>query len=125
MEEQEQKFKEMCDALDEYEGVKEAFLLNSEGDVLFKSKNFELSNEESRALLSAWKEKQPALKYHNARYAVLKNDEIQLAAKNISNGKGIAGSVTKGGDYLIIQTEQESGMILLEWSIFVNKVAWT
>ncbi|MFO8017160.1 MAG: hypothetical protein R6U96_00870 [Promethearchaeia archaeon] len=125
MEELEQKFEEMCDDLKEYEGVKEAFLLNNEGNVLFKSNNFELSNEESRAILQAWKDKKPALNYRNARYAVLKNDEIQLAAKNVSNGKGIAGSVTKDGNYLIIQTEQDSGMILLEWSIFVNKVAWT
>lgn len=120
----EQKFNEMCDALNEYEGVKEAFLLNNEGDVLFKANNLELSNEESRAILSAWKEKKPSLHFHDARYAILKNDEIQLAAKNISNGRGIAGSVTKEGDYLIIQTEKNTGMILLEWSIFVNKVAW-
>ncbi|MGV9171209.1 MAG: hypothetical protein ACOC44_15685 [Promethearchaeia archaeon] len=121
----EQEFREMCEALNEYDGVKEAFLLNNEGNVLFKSNSFELSNEESCAILKAWKEKKPALHYRNARYAVLKNDEIQLAAKNIADGKGIAGSVTKDGDYLIIQTEQDSGMILLEWSIFVNKVAWS
>jgi hypothetical protein len=121
----EQKFNEMCDALNEYEGVKEAFLLNNEGDVLFKSNNLELSNEESRAILSAWKEKKPSLHFHDTRYAILKNDEIQLAAKNIADGRGIAGSVTKEGDYLIIQTEKNTGMILLEWSIFVNKVAWT
>ena len=57
--------------------------------------------------------------------AILKNDEIQLAAKNIGAGKGnIVGSVTKEGDYLVAHTRDE-GMILLEWSIFINKVAWS
>jgi hypothetical protein len=55
----------------------------------------------------------------------LKNDEIQLAAKNIVGGKGnVVGSITKEGDYLIAHTRDE-GLIVLEWSIFINKVAWT
>ena len=51
---------------------------------------------------------------------------IQLAAKNISGGKGnIAGSITKEGDtYLLVHISEDTEMILLEWSIAVNKVAW-
>ncbi|MCK4369925.1 MAG: hypothetical protein KAW03_02570, partial [Candidatus Lokiarchaeota archaeon] len=66
-----------------------------------------------------------SLTFQNYRFAILKNDEIQLAAKNIGAGKGnIVGSVTKEGDYLVAHTRDE-GMILLEWSIFINKVAWS
>ena len=66
-----------------------------------------------------------ALMFQNLRFAILKNDEIQLAAKNIVGGKGnIVGSVTRVGDYLLAHTRDE-GMIALEWSIFINKVAWS
>ena len=121
----ENRFNSFVQMLREQEGVEEVFVLNSEGDVLFKSQDFFLTNEESKKILTAWKEKEPALMFQNARYAILKNDEIQLAAKNIAGGKGnIVGSITKGGDYLIAHTRDE-GLIILEWSIFINKVAWS
>lgn len=122
---EEQRFNDLVEALNEYEGVEEVFLLNNEGDIVFKSGDFPLSNEEAKAILNAWKTKEPALTYQNYRFAILKNDEIQLAAKNIGAGKGnIIGSITKEGDYLVAHTRDE-GMILLEWSIFINKVAWS
>ncbi|MFX1411779.1 MAG: hypothetical protein ACFFA6_15645 [Promethearchaeota archaeon] len=119
-----QRFDELVDALNEYEGVEETFLLDNEGDILFKSGDFHLTNEEAKAILKAWKAKESALMFQNHRFAILKNDEIQLAAKNIGAEKGnIVGSITKDGYYLIAHTRDE-GMILLEWSIFINKVAW-
>ena len=122
---EEQRFNHLVNALNEYEGVEEVFLLNSEGDIVFKSEDFSLSNKEARAILNAWKTKEPALTFQNYRFAILKNDEIQLAAKNIGAGKGnIIGSITKEGDYLVAHTRDE-GLILLEWSIFINKVAWS
>ena len=124
----EEKFNQFIQKLNEYEGVEEAFLLNSEGEVIYKSPPvFPITNEEAKAILEAWKEKKSALIYQNFRFAILKNDDIQLAAKNISGGKGnIAGSITKEGDsYLLVHTTDTKDMILLEWSIFVNKVAWT
>ncbi|MFW9900948.1 MAG: hypothetical protein ACFFDY_06635, partial [Candidatus Thorarchaeota archaeon] len=76
-------------------------------------------------ILNAWKTKEASLTFQNYRFAILKNDEIQLAAKNIGAGKGnVIGSITKEGDYLVAHTRDE-GMILLEWSIFINKVAWS
>jgi hypothetical protein len=125
---EEQKFNRIVDEFNKYAGVEEVFLLNSEGEVVFKSSAINpLTNKEARAILKAWKEKEPSLTYQNFRYAILKNDDIQLAAKNISGGKGnIAGSITKEGDsYLLIHTSQDTDMILLEWSIFVNKLAWS
>lgn len=120
-----QRFNQLVNALNEYEGVEEIFLLNSEGDIVFKSEDFPLSSEEAKAILNAWKTKEPALTFQNYRFAILKNDEIQLAAKNIGAGKGnIIGSITKEGDYLVAHTRDE-GLILLEWSIFINKVAWS
>jgi hypothetical protein len=120
-----QRFDDLVDALNEYEGVEEAFLLNDVGDIVFKSEEFPLTSEEAKAILKAWKSKETALMFLNYRYAILKNDEIQLAAKNIGAGKGnIVGSITKDGYYLIAHTRDE-GMILLEWSIFINKVAWS
>ena len=121
----ENRFNSLVQMLQEQEGVEEVFVLNSVGDVVFKSQDFPLTNEESKKILTAWKEKEPALIFQNARYAILKNDEIQLAAKNITGGKGnVVGSITKGGDYLIAHTRDE-GLIILEWSIFINKVAWS
>lgn len=122
---EEQRFNYLVNALNEYKGVEEIFLLNSEGDLVFKSGDFSLSSEEAKAILNAWKTKEPALIFQNYRFAILKNDEIQLAAKNIGAGKGnIIGSITREGDYLVAHTRDE-GLILLEWSIFINKIAWS
>ncbi len=119
------RFDYFINALNEYEGAEETFLLNGEGDIIFKSGDFPLTNEEAKAILKAWKSKESALMFQNHRFAILKNDDIQLAAKNIGAGKGnIVGSITKGGYYLIAHTRDE-GMILLEWSIFINKIAWS
>ena len=120
-----QRFKYLVEELSEYEGMQEIFVLSPEGEILFKSEEFQLSNEEAKAILKAWKENEQALMFQSYRYAILKNDEIQLAAKNIVGGKGnIVGSITKEGDYIIAHT-QDKGLIVLEWSIFINKVAWS
>ncbi|MFW9936342.1 MAG: hypothetical protein ACFFD5_01750 [Candidatus Thorarchaeota archaeon] len=122
---EEKRFFHLVEQLREFEGVEEVFLLNSEGNIEFKSEDFKLTSEEAKGILNAWKQKESALKFQDSRFAILKNDEIQLAAKNIVGGKGnIVGSVTKEGDYLIAHTRDE-GMIILEWSIFINKVAWS
>ena len=122
---EEQRFNHLVNALNEFEGVEEVFLLNNVGDILFKSGDFPLTSEDAKGILNAWKTKEPSLTFQNYRYAILKNDDIQLAAKNIGAGKGnIIGSITKEGDYLVAHTRDE-GMILLEWSIFINKVAWS
>jgi len=122
---EQQRFNYLVEELRKYYGTEEIFLLDSNGEILFKSEEFSLSNEEAKAMLVAWKQKEPALNFKNYRFAILKNDDIQLAAKNIAGGKGnIVGSITKDGDYLIAHTRDE-GLILLEWSIFINKVAWS
>jgi hypothetical protein len=122
---EQQRFNYLVEELRQYDGTEEIFLLDSNGEIVFKSEEFSLSNEEAKAMLVAWKQKEPALNFQNYRFAILKNDDIQLAAKNIAGGKGnIVGSITKDGDYLIAHTRDE-GMILLEWSIFINKVAWS
>ena len=122
---EQQRFNYLVEELRKYDGTEEIFLLDSNGEILFKSEEFLLSNEEAKAMLVAWIQKEPALNFQNYRFAILKNDNIQLAAKNIAGGKGnIVGSITKDGDYLIAHTRDE-GMILLEWSIFINKVAWS
>ena len=122
---EEQKFHSLVEALREQEGIEEIFLLNSEGDITYKSGDFQLTNEDAKTILTAWKTKEPAVMFQSYRFAVLKNDEIQLAARNIVGGKGnIVGSITKEGDYLVAHTRDE-GLIILEWSIFINKVAWS
>ena len=121
---EQRRFDYLVNELHEFEGVEEIFVLDPNGNILFKSEDFQLSDEEAKAILKAWKEKESALMFQNLRFAILKNDEIQLAAKNIVGGKGnIVGSITKEGDYLLAHTRDE-GMIVLEWSIFINKVAW-
>ena len=122
---EQQRFDSLVESIHEHEGVEEIFLLNKEGDVLYKNIDFPLSNEDTQAMLNAWKSKETALSFQGHRFAILKNDEIQLAAKNIGAGKGnIVGSITRGGEYLIAHTRDE-GLIILEWSIFINKVAWS
>jgi hypothetical protein len=119
------RFQNLVQMLQEQEGVEEVFLLDSTGSVVFKSEDFSLTNEDASSILKAWKNKESALFFQNTRYAILKNDEIQLAAKNITKGKGnIVGSITKEGDYLLAHTRDE-GLIILEWSILINKVAWS
>ena len=122
---EQQRFDFLVNELREFDGMEEIFVMDSNGNILFKSEDFELSNEEAKAILKAWKEKESALMFQDLRFAILKNDEIQLAAKNIVGGKGnIVGSITKEGDYIIAHT-QDKGLIVLEWSIFINKVAWS
>jgi hypothetical protein len=122
---EQQRFDYLVNELHEFEGMEEIFVLDSNGNILFKSEDFQISDEEAKAILKAWKEKESALLFQNLRFAILKNDEIQLAAKNIVGGKGnIVGSITKEGDYLLAHTRDE-GLIVLEWSIFINKVAWS
>jgi hypothetical protein len=119
------RFNSLVRLLQEQEGVEEVFLLNSTGKIIFKAWDFPLTDEEAKLILEAWRKKESALFFQNDRYAILKNDEIQLAAKNISKGKGnIVGSITKEGDYLLAHTRDE-GLIILEWSILINKVAWS
>ena len=119
----EAKFNSLVSIIKEREEVQEIFLLDAEGNVVFKSGEFALEADEAKAILKSWKEKEQAIMFQGSRFAILKNDDIQLAAKNIAQGKGnIAGSITKDGDYLVIHT-QDAGM-LLEWSIWINKIAW-
>ena len=121
-----EKFKEIIEGMHEYQGLVSLYLLNSEGDTIFKFGETQLQNHEGKSILKAWKEKESSLNYQQSRYAILKNDDIQLAAKNITGGKGnIAGSITKEGDYLIAHIDQDTDLILLEWSILVNKLAWS
>jgi len=122
---EQQRFDYLVSELREFEGMEEIFVLDSSGNILFKSEDFQLSSEEAKAILKAWNKKESALMFQDLRFAILKNDEIQLAAKNIVGGKGnIVGSITKEGDYIIAHT-QDKGLIVLEWSIFINKIAWS
>jgi hypothetical protein len=121
-----EKFNQAVEDMKKYVGVLEVFLLNSEGIVVYKYGDVDFTDQEGISLLNAWKEKEPSLKYQNVRYAVLKNDDIQLAAKNVAGGKGnIAGSISKEGDYLLAHIAEETDLILLEWSILINKIAWS
>ena len=121
----EKRFFNLVEDLREYEGIEEVFLLDADGHIVYKSEEFPLSTEEAKKIFDAWKQKEPSLTFQNYRFAILKNDDIQLAAKNIAGGKGnIVGSITKEGDYIVAHTRDE-GMILLEWSIHINKVAWS
>ncbi len=119
----EQKFNEVSKELKNNEAVEEIFLLDKEGNIKYKSGDFNLSTEEAKGIIKTWTDKENALMFQGSRFAILKNDEIQLAGKNIAQGKGnVVGSITKDGDYLVAHTKDE-GMIL-EWSVLINKIAW-
>ena len=119
----EQKFNEASKELKINEAIEEIFLLDKEGNIKFKAGNFDLSPEEAKGIIKTWTQKENALMFQGSRFAILKNDEIQLAGKNIAQGRGnVVGSITKDGDYLVAHTKDE-GMIL-EWSVLINKIAW-
>lgn len=121
-----QKFNQIVEGLNEYVGVEEVFLLNADGDVIFTHGEYSILPEEAKNLLNSWKNKESSISYQNCRFALIKNDKIQLAAKNTVDNKGnIAGSVTNEGDYLLAHIAKETDIILLEWSILVNKLAWS
>jgi len=121
----EQKFNRIVEDLNEYLGVEEVFLLNTEGNIIFTHGDYSISTEEAKNILNSWKNREGSISYQNCRYALIKNEEIQLAAKNTVDDKGnIAGSITNEGDYLIAHIAKETDIILLEWSILVNKLAW-
>ena len=122
----EKKFNRIINDLRQYEGIEEVYLLNDEGEILFQEGKLEFSIEDAKKLLSDWKNKEKAIFYQGNRFAIIKNDTIQLAAKNIANDMGnIAGSITNEGDYLIAHIATKTDIILLEWSILVNKLAWS
>ena len=122
----EKKFKRIINDLNEYEGVQEVFLLNNEAKVLFAYGNYAISPAEAQKLLNDWIDKNNTITYQDYRFAIIKNEEIQLAAKNISDEKGnIAGSITSEGDYLVVHIAKKTDIILLEWTILVNKLAWS
>jgi len=119
------RFDELLEKLREFPGIEEVFLLDQDGNILHKSEDFQLSADEAKRILESWKNHEGSLIFQGARYAMLKSEELQLAAKNMVGGKGnVVGSITKEGDYLIAHTREE-GLIILEWSIFINKVAWS
>ncbi len=122
----EKKFSRIVNDLKHYEGVKEVYLLNDEGEILFHEGIVGFLPEEASNLLLDWKNKNNPLFYQGFRFAIIKNDPLQLAAKNISNGMGsIAGSITNEGDFLIVHIAKKTDIILLEWSILINKLAWS
>ena len=120
------KFNRIVNDLKEYEGLEEVYLINDEGEILFQEGTLEFLSDEAKQLLSKWKNKDKAIFYQGHRFAIIKNDMLQLAAKNIANDMGnIAGSITNEGDYLIAHIAKKTDIILLEWSILVNKLAWS
>ena len=122
---EQQKFDALVEALHVHDSIEDVYIFSKEVEVGNRNSDFPLSNEDAKAMLNAWKSKEQALTFQGHRFAILKNDEIQLAAKNIGAGKGnIIGSINREGEYLIAHTRDED-LILLEWSIFINKVAWS
>jgi hypothetical protein len=120
-----QEFHRIIDDLNEYNGVEIVLLLNSEGNIIFTSEDSNLDRTEIKNLFKAWKDRESSIIFKNQRYAILKNDDIQLAAINTTGKKGnIAGSITNEGDYLLAHISNNTELTLLEWSIHVNKIAW-
>jgi len=121
----ETRFKRLVEDLGEYQGLEEVFLLDPHGKILLKSNEFHLSEQEAKDLLLSWKDKKGSIIFQGNRFAILKNDELQLAAKNIAAGKGsIVGSKTPEGNYVVAHISKDTSLILLEWAIQINKLAW-
>ena len=109
----------------EYDQIKEALLIDSSGNLLFKSEDFALGENEPKDLLDSWKNTKGALSFMGTRYAILKWDDIQLAAKNIKGTDNICGSITPEGEYFVVSIDDTEGnLLLIEWSIHINKKVW-
>ena len=109
----------------DYEEIKEAFLIDPSGNLLYKSEDFALTESESKDLLDSWKNTKGSLNFMETRFAILKWDDIQLAAKNIKGTDNICGSITPEGNYFVVRIDDAEGKILLiEWSIYINKKVW-
>jgi hypothetical protein len=120
-----QEFHKIIDDLNTYKGVEVVVLLDSKGQIIFCSDESDLDKLEIKALFRAWKQRESSIIFQNQRYAILKNEDIQLAAKNTTGGKGnLAGSITNEGEYLLAHISKDTELTLLEWSIFINKLAW-
>lgn len=121
----ESKFNKLVDKLKkEYDEIKEIFLLDSSGNIIFKSENFDLSEIEAKEILTSWKHKKSFLIFMRNRFAIVKWAEIQLAAKNIHGEGSICGSITPEGEYFITHIEESKDLLLIEWSIMINKQVW-
>ncbi len=121
----ESKFTQLVDRLkQEYEEIKEVFLLDPLGNVIFKSENFNLDEAEAKEILNAWKNKKSNLNFMTNRFAIVKWAEIQLAAKNIHGKGSICGSITPEGEYFIAHIQESKDLLLIEWSIMINKLVW-
>lgn len=121
----ESKFIQLVDKLkEEYDEIKEIFLLDSLGNIIFKSENFSLSENEAKEILNAWKNKKSFLNFMGNRFPIVKWAEIQLAAKNIHGEGSICGSITPEGEYFIAHIQESKDLLLIEWSIMINKQVW-
>ncbi len=123
-----EEFQKIIEELSEYEGIEMIYLINPQAEIVF---HYHISAEKAldggvfKALMKAWREKEPSIMFQNQRYAVLKSEELQFAAKNLTGERGnLVGSITKDGDYLVAHIGRETGLTLLEWSVLVNKRAF-
>ena len=80
----EQKFNEASSELKNNEAVEEVFLLDKEGNVKFKSGDFELSPEEAVGIIKTWTQKENALMFQGSRFAILKNDDFKALSVMMS-----------------------------------------
>lgn len=119
------KFIQLVDKLkEEHDEIKEIFLLDSLGNIIFKSEFFSLNENEAKEILYAWKNKKSFLNFMGNRFAIVKWAKIQLAAKNIHGEGSICGSITPEGEYFIAHIQESKDLLLIEWSIMINKQVW-
>ena len=117
-------FQLIVELKEEYKEVKEIFLLDPSGNIIFTSENFSLDEIEAKEILNSWKNKKSFLTFMGKRFAIVKWDDIQLAAKNIHGEGSICGTVTPEGEYFIAHIEESKELLLIEWSIMINKQVW-
>jgi hypothetical protein len=122
----ESKFKHLVNKIqEEYDEVREVFLLDPSGNIIFKSEDFNLEELEAKEILNSWKNRISHLNFMGDRFAIVKWAEIQLAAKNMHGKGSICGSITPEGDFFIAHIKESKEQILLiEWSIMINKLVW-
>lgn len=106
-------------------GFTHLVVLSYEGDILYSSEPNYISPEEAKHVMETWFHNGPAVELGSLRFAVLKWDELQFAARNVATKAGLVGSKTKSGKYAIVKLAPDCPMAILQASIVVNRWSWS
>jgi hypothetical protein len=106
-------------------GFTHLLVLSRDGDILYSSEPNFITPDEAKHVMDTWQHNGPAVELGPLRFAVLKWDELQFAAKNVATKAGLVGSKTKSGKYAMVKLAPDCPTAILQASIIVNRWSWS